>query len=159
MVEQLMTLNLRRGFINVPTWRKSKRAAEEVRTQIMHYAKVNEVVISKWVNEAIWARGARSPPPKIKLKLDVDKEKKIAKVELFELPLAAKRLVEKQKQLEAAAKKKEEVKKAKETKEEKAEAKDASGASSAAPRQAEPGSGETKKEQAKMTQAQEHAMK
>ncbi len=150
MVEQLMTLNLRRGFIHVPSWRKSKRAANEVRDQVMHYAKVNEVVISKWVNEAVWAHGAKNPPPKLKLKLDVDKEKKIAKVELFELPAAAKRLAEKQKQLEAAAKKKEEVKKAKEIKEEKKEEKVEA---------KEEQKTEGKKEQAKMTQAQEHAMK
>ncbi len=130
----------------MPSWRKSKRAAVEVKEQIMHYCKVDDVKVSKWVNEAIWARGAKNPLPKIKLRVDVDKEKKIAKVELFELPVAAKRLAEKQKQLEAAAKKKEDVKKAKEEKkeikEEKTEEKK-----------------EEAKEQAIMTKEQEHAMK
>src|SRR3989338_8855750 len=116
MAEQIITLNLRRGFINVPTWRKSKRAAEEVRAQVMHYAKVNDVIISKWVNEAIWSRGGKNPPPKIKLKLEIDREKKTARVELFELPAKAKREAEAAKSKEEKQKKTDAAKKAKEEK-------------------------------------------
>ncbi len=154
MAEQVITLNLRRGFIHVPTWRKSKRAAVEIKEQIMHYCKVNDVKVSKWVNEAIWAHGAKSPPPKIKLKLDIDKEKKIAKVELAELPAAAKRLAEKQKKAEAEAKKKEDVKKAKEVKEEKKETK-----TEEKLEDKKEETKEEKKEQAVMTKQQELAMK
>jgi len=117
MAEQIITLNLRRGFIKTPTWRKSKRAANEVRDQVMHYAKVNEVTISKWVNELIWAHGAKNPPAKIKLRLDVDKEKKTAKAELFELPAKAKKEIAKLKSQEDKKKKTDAAKAAKEEKE------------------------------------------
>lgn len=160
MAEQILILNLRRGFIKVPTWRKSKRAMDEIRKQIAHYTKAKEVTLSKYINEYVWAHGAKNPPPKIKLKLDVNKEKKTAKAELFELPEKAKRELEKQIKAEAAAKAVEKAaeKPVSETPTEAAaEAKPAEKEKPAGTKKEEPAK-ETKKKAPKLTRKQEIAM-
>ncbi len=108
--EKLFTLNLRRGFVKVPTWRKTKRAMDEIKKQLARYAKAETVILSKHINEFVWARGAKNPPPKITLKVEIDREKKIARAELAELSARAKRDIEKQKKAEAEMKKSEEKK-------------------------------------------------
>lgn len=134
---------LRKGFLKVPGWRKTKRAMDELKKFILHHTKADRAVISNWVNEAIWGHGGKNPPGKIKVKVVLKEEEiekkgakkvtiKAAHVELETLPSKAKRIQEKetkkkslrQKIKEKFAKKKEEA--PEETKEENKEQKEQS---------------------------------
>jgi len=103
---------LRKAWLKVPKWRRSKRAVAALRNFILRHAKTKEVKIGKWLNEALWARGAKNPPAKITI--SVKKEKEVAKAELAVLPPRAKRLAEKTKARAEERKKKEAERKAKE---------------------------------------------
>lgn len=122
MVERIYNIPLRRDWLKVPKWRRSKKAISVIQLFLERHTKVDNILLSKWVNEEVWANGGKSPPGKITLKVQIDKEKGIARAELAELPAAAKRLAESKKKSEDKAKKVE-AKKPKEIPEEPAEEK------------------------------------
>ena len=99
------TVPLRREFLKVPKWRRSKRAAEALRAFLTKHTKSEKVVFSRWVNEKIWMHGAKNPPGQ--LKIDVKREKDRVFAELVDLPPRAKRIIEAEKK---AAKEKEKKK-------------------------------------------------
>ena len=117
--EKLFTIPLRREWLRVPRWRRSKRAVDAVRAFTLRHAKVSEVKIGRWLNLEIWGKGAKNPPGKVSVKISKDKD--IAKVELAKLPPKALREAEKLKSKEAKRKKLEAAKAAKEEKEKKEE--------------------------------------
>ncbi|MEM2873887.1 MAG: 50S ribosomal protein L31e [Candidatus Nanoarchaeia archaeon] len=105
MVEKIYNIPLRREWLKAPKWRRSKKAISAIKLYLKKHTKVPNIKLSKWINEKIWARGGKKPPSKITVKVEIDKEKEIAKAELAELPEAAKRLAEKKKKQEEKAKK------------------------------------------------------
>jgi len=117
--ERTYTIQLRKGWLSVPRWRRAKRAVAEVQTFLKRHTKSKEVKIDSWVNNAIWGKGAKNPPSKITLKVSFDKDKAVA--ELTELPSKAKRLQAAIKQKDDKSKKKSLLKIAKEEKEKKIE--------------------------------------
>ena len=117
--EKLFTIPLRREWVRVPRWRRTKRAADAVRAFVLRFAKAKDVKIGRWLNLELWAKGAKSPPSKVAVKITKDKD--IAKVELAKLQPKAIREAEKLKSKEAKKKKLEAVKAAKEEKEKKEE--------------------------------------
>lgn len=117
--ERTYTIQLRKGWLSVPRWRRAKRAIAEVQTFLKRHTKSKEVKIDSWVNNMIWGKGAKNPPSKITLKVSFDKDKAVA--ELPELPSKAKRLREAVKQTEDKRKKKSLLKIAKDEKEKKAD--------------------------------------
>ncbi len=123
MVEKIFTLNLRRKFLMAPKWRRTKKAMTVLEEQIIHYTKATDVKIGRWLNEAVWMHGGKNPPGKVKVKVEIvsEKDRKIAKAELFELPSRAKREAEKLKSSEDKKKKAEAAKATKEEKEKKEE--------------------------------------
>ncbi|MEK6807539.1 MAG: hypothetical protein AABX75_00775 [Nanoarchaeota archaeon] len=123
MAERVMILGLRKRFLIAPMWRRSKKAMNIITQQVLKHTKADEVKISKWLNEHIWAHGGKNPPGKVKIRVDVvtEKDRKIAKVELFELPTWAKREAEAAKLKESKKKKTESAKAAKEEKAKKEE--------------------------------------
>ena len=116
MTERIMILGLRKRFLIAPMWRRSKKAMNVLEQQVLKHTKADEVKISKWLNEHIWAHGGKNPPGKVKIRVDVvtEKDRKIAKAELFELPPRAKREAEEAKLKESKKKKTESGKVAKE---------------------------------------------
>jgi len=117
--EKLFTIPLRREWIRVPRWRRTKRAVDAVRAFVTRFAKAKEVKIGRWLNLEIWGNGAKSPPSRVVVKITKDKD--IARVELAKLPPKAAREAEKLKSKEAKKKKLETTKAAKEEKEKKEE--------------------------------------
>ena len=105
MVERLYTVPLRRDWLKTPKWRRSKKAISTVKTFLARHTKAKTIKLSRWVNEEVWAKGAKNPPGKITLKVDINKEKSIVKAELAELPAAVKRKLERKKEEEEKAKK------------------------------------------------------
>ena len=117
--EKLFTIPLRREWVRVPKWRRTKRAADAVRAFVIRFAKAKEVKIGRWLNLELWAKGAKNPPSKIYVKITKDKD--VARVELAKLPPKALREAEKTRTTEAKKKKLESAKHAKEEKEKKEE--------------------------------------
>ena len=66
--EKLFTIPLRREWLRVPRWRRSKRAVDAVRAFVTRFAKAKEVRIGKWLNLEIWGKGAKTPPGKVVVK-------------------------------------------------------------------------------------------
>ena len=95
---------LRKRFILVPRWRRSKQAMKILREFILKHTKADKVNISQWISEEVWKRGGKNPPGKIKVKVtfkEAEKEVKgsstklkirTAHVELDTLPPRAARV-------------------------------------------------------------------
>jgi len=103
---------LRREFLKTPKWRRTKKAMSALRSFIVKHTKTEDIRISRWVNEAMWARSGKRPPSKIAVKVEKktegekDKKRTFIDVELAELPPRAKRI-----QAQEEKKKKDEEKK------------------------------------------------
>ncbi len=80
--EKLFTIPLRKEFLKKPKYRRTKKAVTTVKEFITRHLKVKVVNIGSNLNHAIWSRGKRNPPTKIKVKVIV--EDKVAYVELPE---------------------------------------------------------------------------
>ncbi|HXW37052.1 MAG TPA: 50S ribosomal protein L31e [Nitrososphaerales archaeon] len=64
---------LRRAF-EAPPYRRTKVAIEIIKRFTFRHMKASEVKIKKDVNEAIWARGIKNPPRRIKLEMERDED-------------------------------------------------------------------------------------
>ncbi|MFH0869346.1 MAG: 50S ribosomal protein L31e [archaeon] len=117
--EKLFTIPLRREFVRVPKWRRTKRAVDAVRAFVIRYAKAKEVRIGRWLNLELWGKGAKNPPSKVYVKITKDKD--VARVELAKLPPRAVREAELMKSKDVKKKKLEAARAAKEEKEKKEE--------------------------------------
>jgi large subunit ribosomal protein L31e len=135
-IEREYIIPLRSKFKHVARYKKTPKAIKEVKKYLARHMKIydrdlDNIKISKFVNEFIWARGIKNPPHKIKVK--AVKQGQIVRVELVDMPdkLKFKKLREEKIQSDAKAKvesKKTMMQKAKETmqnKGEKPEEKDA----------------------------------
>ena len=116
---------LRREWLKVPRWRRSKRAVDALHSYLEKHTKVENVKISNWLNQAIWKDGGKNPPGKIEVQVKIEnrkvQDKKTKKeidvpfaiAELAILPKRAERLTkrseEKLKKLKLTAKPKEDA--------------------------------------------------
>ena len=145
---------LRKEWLKVPRWRRSKRATAALRAFLLKHTKAKQVKIEKWANESLWARGAKNPPAKITV--IVKKEKDIARAELAQLPAKAKRMVAEAKARADTRKKKEAEKKAEEEKKKKEQEEHKK---KTAEEKKELEAAKKKKARAKVTKAQELSMR
>ena len=83
------TIPLRKEFLKTARWRRAGRAVTTVKKFVVLHAKAEEVKVGRWLNEAIWKRGAKNPPSRVRV--DVKKEDDYVLVELSELPRKAKK--------------------------------------------------------------------
>jgi large subunit ribosomal protein L31e len=128
MVERIYNIPLRRGWLKAPKWRRSKKAIAVIQEYLQQHTKAKTIKLSKWINEGVWSKGGKNPPSRISVKVDIDKEKSLAKADLVELPKKVKRKEDISKKQELKAKKIEQLKAAEapepeETAEEKTEGK------------------------------------
>lgn len=91
--ERTYVIPLRRECLKKPKYQRTKRAVSTVKNFIIKHMKVKEVKIGKHLNEKLWERGKKSPPPKIKIKTIIEEE--YARVELPEFPFEKKKEPEK----------------------------------------------------------------
>lgn len=113
-----MTVDLRKDFVDTPTYKRAKKAVTSLREHIMRHMKATEVKIGKHLNLKMWERGMRNPAHKVTFIARKD-DKGVVTAELANIP------VKKVSKLEAKkAKEKQENKEQKKpaAKEEKAEA-------------------------------------
>lgn len=83
------TIPLRKEFLKTARWRRAEKAVNTVRSFVVQHAKAEDVKVGRWLNEAIWKRGAKNPPSRVRV--DVKKEDNHVLVELSELPRNAKK--------------------------------------------------------------------
>ncbi|RLE43852.1 hypothetical protein DRJ16_03330 [Candidatus Woesearchaeota archaeon] len=118
-LERIYVVPLRKEWLKVAHYRRAEKAVRALKAFVAKHMKValNDVKVGKYLNEAIWQRGAKRPPHKIKIIVKKEKEKVFAELEGYE------KLKEKEeKKLKKKKKEKEEMKvEKKEQKEEKAE--------------------------------------
>lgn len=82
------TIPLRREWLKVPVYKRTRYAVNTVRRFIQKHMKVEDVKLGKYLNLKLWERGNRKPPHKIKVEAELveEKDKKYVKVELFGAP-------------------------------------------------------------------------
>lgn len=80
--ERTYTIPLRKAFLRAPDYKRAKRSVNEIRYFLQRHLKSDDIKIGKHLNDAIWARGGKHPPSKIKVKVLKDKDNKV----LVELP-------------------------------------------------------------------------
>ena len=79
-LERTYNVPLRRGFIKVPSYKKSKKAVSTLKDFIRQHTKAEIIKIGPQLNQKIWARGIKNPPHHVKV--TAIKEDNVAKVEL-----------------------------------------------------------------------------
>lgn len=72
-LERIYTVPLGRAWI-VQKFRRSEKAVMVLRKFTERHMKPTEIVIDPSVNEAIWARGIKNPPRKIRVKMTKDSD-------------------------------------------------------------------------------------
>lgn len=72
--EKTYIIPLRREWIKVSLYKRATKAVAGVRTFVSKHLKVpvDKVFVQKNLNEEIWKRGIRSPPPKVKVNVVVE---------------------------------------------------------------------------------------
>lgn len=71
--ERIYTVPLGKAWA-APRYRRAEKAITILRKFVQRHMKPEEVVIDTTVNEAIWARGIKKPPRKIRVRLSKDEE-------------------------------------------------------------------------------------
>lgn len=87
--EKTFVIPLRKEFLKKPKYKRAKKAVSAVKTYIIKHMKVKEVKIGKHLNEKLWERGKKNPPPKIKVKSIIEDD--YARVELPEFEFEKKK--------------------------------------------------------------------
>ncbi len=86
---------LRKGWLKVQVWRRSKRAVAELKTFLLKHTKADNINLSRWINELIWENGGKNPPAKISVKVTLKEEsgknKEKVKVAYADLAVLSKR--------------------------------------------------------------------
>ena len=88
-IEREYVIPLREKVRVVPRYKKTNKAVKTVKEFLVRHMKVRDrdlskIKIDKYLNEALWFRGIRKPPHKIKVK--AVKEGKIVRAELSDMP-------------------------------------------------------------------------
>lgn len=81
-VERVYNVPLRKEFLKVQRWRRTKRAVTALRNFLKKHMKTEVVKISKEINDKLWQHGIKNPPHHIKVTVTKN-EKGEAIAELF----------------------------------------------------------------------------
>ena len=74
--ERIYTVPLKEAW-NAQRYRRSERAMMVLKAFAKRHMKAETITVDTTVNEAIWARGIKSPPHKIRVKMTKDDEGKV----------------------------------------------------------------------------------
>ena|SRR3989344_207499 len=81
-LERTYTIPLRKEYLKVPYYLRTKKAVATVKKFLTRHLKSDQIKVGVEINEAIWARSSSNPPHKIKVTVTKD-EKGLVKAELF----------------------------------------------------------------------------
>ena len=82
VTERTYIVPLRRYWLIVPKYKRAKKAVSALRNFIIKHMKSEDILIGKKLNQAVWARGMKNPPHKIKITVVKDNDG-LVKAELF----------------------------------------------------------------------------
>lgn len=90
-IEKEFTIPLREKCRVVPKYKKTNKAIKTIKEFLVRHMKVydrdlRKIKIDKYLNEAVWSRGIKNPPIKIRVKAIKEPDTGIIRVELAELP-------------------------------------------------------------------------
>ncbi len=71
--ERIYTVPLGRAWV-VPGYRRAEKAITVLKKFVQRHMKPESIVIDPTVNEAIWSKGIKNPPRKIRVRLSKDDE-------------------------------------------------------------------------------------
>ena len=74
MEERVYTINVRRGVISSPRWKKSQDSVFFIRNFLKRHMKSEDVKIDNSISRSIWSKGNQNPPAKIRIKAVKDDE-------------------------------------------------------------------------------------
>ena len=72
-IERIYTVPLGRAWV-AQKYRRAEKAMFILKQFTKRHMKPTEIIIDPSVNEAIWARGIKNPPRKIRVKMSKDSE-------------------------------------------------------------------------------------
>ncbi|MCK9596823.1 50S ribosomal protein L31e [Candidatus Pacearchaeota archaeon] len=106
-IEREYIIPLRRRWMLVPKYQRAGKAVKAVKEFLARHMKIRDrdldkIRVDKYVNEAIWHRGIKNPPSKIKVR--AIREGDIVRVEAVELPKNMKFKKTREEKIESAAK-------------------------------------------------------
>ncbi len=81
-LERTYTVPLRKEFQKAPIYKRTKKAVAALRQFLQRHMKSEDIKLGKELNEALWQRGIRHPPHKVKVTAVKD-EKGVVRAELF----------------------------------------------------------------------------
>jgi large subunit ribosomal protein L31e len=102
VLERVYNVPLRREYLKVPRWRRSKKAVKALRQFLGKHMKSDRIKLSTTLNEHVWKHGGKNPPHHVKVAVAKDKEG-IVQAELFgvqEKTVKGKAEVKKEKKVE-----------------------------------------------------------
>lgn len=117
-LEREYIIPLRKEWKKVPRYKRANKAVKAVKEFLARHMKIydrdlKKIKIDKYLNEALWIRGIKKPPIKIKIK--AVKEGDIVTAELLEMPEKLKFKKLREEKIENKAKKSSEKKKLEKT--------------------------------------------
>src|SRR3989338_8612422 len=81
-LERIYNIPLRREYLKVPRWKRTKKAVVAVKEFLVRHMKSPDVKLEKELNHALWHHGIRNPPHYVKVTVRKD-EKGIVRAALF----------------------------------------------------------------------------
>jgi len=73
-LERTYTIPLRKEWLKKPKYKRAKKAITTIREFLTKHMKSEKLKISKELNDAVWFRGIKNPPHKIKVNVVKDDE-------------------------------------------------------------------------------------
>ena len=67
VLERTYNVPLRRRWVNVPEYKRAKKAVTTLREFLIKHMKSDNVKLGKYVNELLWKHGMRNPPHHVKV--------------------------------------------------------------------------------------------
>ncbi|MBN2111792.1 60S ribosomal protein L31 [Candidatus Woesearchaeota archaeon] len=74
VLERNYNIPLRREWLKVPRWKRTKRAVKAARAFLQRHMKSDNVKLGKYLNEYLWNHGIKNPPHHVKVNVTKDSE-------------------------------------------------------------------------------------
>ncbi len=66
-LERTYTIPLRKEYMKVPRWRRTKKAVTAVKEFLQRHMKTGDVKLERELNEHVWKHGIKNPPHHVKV--------------------------------------------------------------------------------------------
>ncbi len=74
LITRTYTVPLRRGFTETPRYKRTNKAVRVLKKFLMQHMKSNTIKLGSQLNELLWAKGIKNPPPRVKITASKDTE-------------------------------------------------------------------------------------